>query len=360
MRRSYYDVGWVVTADGRVAGLSLGYDRCAEHEWGIAEVLERLGVALPDAPLGVADRLITEVPQDLVFKEYKAKPQDKRRKAFDAAFLELPNGYGDYLPGEPKGPHRDAAFFTDPDTKNARPQDDIGASWNSRSFCINVRGAENIARLKDLYAAFQRKDIAVALPWTKSFFQGGISFVIASALAEAEKQDILDRDLAHKKLHDAALATGIHQVLKDAGRGWYALSPDWVDREMQTDVAFFLNPREQSKYNHGWFTTEELCEWAEGKGPVVMHRELEEFQKRPENRNWAYRLTAGLNEHGVRLRFGAHLVWFDETSKVPGVKLRVHKSSAPGVLESGTYRFEQLMERFAAPLQEASVELAKS
>lgn len=32
---------------------------------------------------------------------------------------------------------------------------------------------------------------------------------------------------------------------------------------------FWLNPMNQKKYNHGWFTIEELQQWAKDNGPIV-------------------------------------------------------------------------------------------
>jgi hypothetical protein len=35
----------------------------------------------------------------------------------------------------------------------------------------------------------------------------------------------------------------------------------------------FLNPMEQSIHNSGWFTVEQLEEWAKDSGPVMMKKE---------------------------------------------------------------------------------------
>lgn len=353
MRKSYSDVGWLVTEDGRMAGLSLGYDRCAEHEWGIQGLLDEFGVALPEVPVGVEDRQVQAVPAQLHFVEYKAEPRDKRRKRYPAAFMLL-SWRVDEAPTTPPG---DVAFWLDPGDKRGREEDDLQCAWSRDAFCVNVRGEQGIERLKALYAAFQRKDVAIALPWAKSFFKGGLSFAIVSAMTDDERTSVRERDLGHKKLVDAAKATGVYDALKAAGLRWHALSPDWVDREVQTDLAFFLNPWEQAKYNFGWFTTAELLEWADGKGPVIRYAELDAFAKRPENRDWSYRLVKGMGEKAAHLRFGAHLVWFDEERSIPGLKVMASKSTAPDVLASGTYRFDDLMERFASPLE---VQVAQS
>ena len=35
------------------------------------------------------------------------------------------------------------------------------------------------------------------------------------------------------------------------------------------NLRFFLNPREQNRYNHGWFSLEELKAWAGDTGPII-------------------------------------------------------------------------------------------
>ena len=42
---------------------------------------------------------------------------------------------------------------------------------------------------------------------------------------------------------------------------------DWDDTKQ--DVRFWLNPAEQHTYKSGWFTVEELKQWAKGEGPIL-------------------------------------------------------------------------------------------
>lgn len=58
MRRAYQDVGWVLSPGGALAGLSLGFDRRAEHVQGIAPLLEKLGVEPPPYQDGLLDRQV--------------------------------------------------------------------------------------------------------------------------------------------------------------------------------------------------------------------------------------------------------------------------------------------------------------
>ena len=75
----------------------------------------------------------------------------------------------------------------------------------------------------------------------------------------------------------SAAATGIEEVLKKAGKRYYALSPRWAasikgtkngEVETKYGVVFWLNPCDQYKNNYGHFTVEELQQWAKGEGPI--------------------------------------------------------------------------------------------
>ena len=78
-----------------------------------------------------------------------------------------------------------------------------------------------------------------------------------------------DADEDYHKLKLAAESTGLEAYLKSRGKRWFALSPRWANDE-KSGVRFWLNPQEQQKYSAGWFTVDELREWADERGPVIM------------------------------------------------------------------------------------------
>ena len=354
MRRAYYDVGFMVQDDGTVVGISLGYDRCAEHEWGIRDIQSALGVNIPEVPIGIEDRRASRMPASLKFGRYTAKPRDKRRKGYPAAYLILDQGWSpvdiESNPAEALS-RMDVQFVGQMTDKDHDPKWDCVCAWSSDSFVVNVRGEENIARLEELFNAFKACDISMAVPWARSFFRGGLAFVITSRVPEEEREVIRARDLAHKKLYDAAKATGIYETLEAAGKGFYALSPDWMDREVQEEVMFYLNPREQSKYEGGWFTLEELQAWAKDQGPILKHKEIEAFKK--ENRNASYNLSAALSAHGIAQRTHSVFTWADEAKTVIGARVLIAPKSE-SILPSGIYPLAELMERFPVPEEAAA------
>src|SRR3546814_19195425 len=86
---------------------------------------------------------------------------------------------------------------------------------------------------------------------------------------------------------DLAEATGIKEKIDAlpvhygslAMKRYFALCPKWTSpgliegRTTAHPVIFFLNPAQQDKNNHGWYTVEELEQWLDGKGPVPTRSE---------------------------------------------------------------------------------------
>ena len=65
----------------------------------------------------------------------------------------------------------------------------------------------------------------------------------------------------------------IKTVLNDQGKNWRSLERwQWMDGQ----IRFWLNPTDQVQYQSGWYTIDELMQWARNYGPVLMQEELEE------------------------------------------------------------------------------------
>lgn len=345
MRQAYHDVGWLVQPEEtQFFGFSLGYDFCAEHEFGAEFIKSELGIAQTDFPVGVEDRTMTQVPETLYFGEYELRSKDKRvKKTMPAALLYLARIYGEMPQSVPERAKRlDASFMADFRDKWYEPErHDIVSAWADRSgFAIHVRGEENVARLRELYEAFQRKAVSVADASGMGFIRKALSLVIVDRFPDEVKQTVRERDLAHKRLYDAFEATGIKERLKAAGRNWYALRPRWRNGEEAGELLAYLNPCEQKKYDCGWYTVAELDEWANGAGPVVDGRAVEAALKAID-KEWSYRLLKGLNDAGIAIN-GHVSVWTDDAKTIPGLRMRVSPDSQDK-LADGTYSISALM-----------------
>jgi len=253
---------WYRTEDDKLAGLTLGFDFCAEHEESVKGLHRKFGVPA-GLPQGLKDRKIREVPNDLTFVEFSLKPRDRRRKAFGCALLTTEPRIvdevrqGRYLP-----------FWSDPQDKYHKESHDLACAWSESDFAVLVRGEDNLRLLAELHEAFQRRDILFAAIKAGFAVRQGLTFMVDSRVPDEARENILAQDLEHKRLLDMAAATGIEERLKAAGRGWFSLAPDWADEAHET-IRFWLNPYEQERYNHGWYTVEQLDAWAAGHGPIV-------------------------------------------------------------------------------------------
>lgn len=349
MRTSAHDFGWVLNEAGKMQGFGLGYDFVAEHEYGIKDMNKMLGITTMACPVGLKDRQMTVVPERLVLQEYMAQPRDRRCKPYKAAMLSLLSRWSHPPEDISEFARVYEVTFIEPFNPKAPNEENMCIGWDSESFAIHVRGEENIANLRTLHEAFQRCDIVTSLPGGKR--RAGPFLVMVSTLSEVEIERIESIDLAHKRLIDAVIDSGIERTLRDAGKQWYALAPDWYDHEKEEGLVFFLNPREQELHNFGWFTLDELKAWAENKGPIMVDKKLNAFDK--SHASWEYNLVSGMEKQGVGMRFGPHLAWMDEQQTVVGIQIY----PAPRFkdqLPVGLYEFNALVEKYAPPEKAAA------
>lgn len=340
MRESKLNYGWMESEEGDLQGFNLGYDFCAEHEASIKGLLSAFGVDLPDSPVGIEDRVITQVPPALQLLEYMAKPRDKRRKGFPAALLVLEP----YLSRNATSAAALAASLgLSLYTSTCATDSEVRVGWDQSTFAIHVCGDENLRRLKALHSAILARDLALANPACLGFRRQGPCFVQVSHISPEHKKTIRENDLAAKRLHDVVKASGIEDALARAGKCWYALSPDWYDRDREEGLLFFLNPCEQHRYHHGWFTVDELRAWAANTGPVLQDPALVVFNQ--DHPDWELHLIQGLHASGLALRHHPRLEWLDTDRTRVGVHLRPAVGHA-GRLPEGLYDFQELMAQY--------------
>lgn len=253
MRRGY-DSEFLTDNNGEIVGINLGADHCAEHEWGIKGIKRSFNLNDKEDVFGIEKRMINVMPDDLMFKKIKIKnkihyililPRSTYGVNFD-------DDYKRWLP---------SALIPYSD-KN------MSCAWDENSFGIVVT-KEFKNELELLYKSFQEKDIAIGVAPSMAFSNGGLVFTITSKLPREIIDKIYEDDLDHYNLQKTAKATGIYELLKNKDKRYYALSPRWKD-ENKKELVFWLNPAEQQKYNYGWFTIEDLEDWANNKGKIIM------------------------------------------------------------------------------------------
>lgn len=261
MRQAFYDTQWMHDDAGALIGISLGHDFCAEHEWGARQMKAQFGVD-DSRPRGVGSRTVRNTPNYLQFAEYTRKPSRGGALPEPCAMMLLyPNTT---VQNFIKSPF-ECGFMGDMSAANSK---NIVCAWDDRFFAVNVRGEDNVRNLKAVNEAFRRNDIAFGGSFTRWLVDRGLTFVIASKIPADIQEKVLQSDLDQIALMDALDDSGIKTRLSSVGRRWYALEPAWTD-ESKTAIKVFLNPGEQHLFNHGWFSLEDLEQWAEGHGPIV-------------------------------------------------------------------------------------------
>lgn len=256
MRRAYNSSIWRAE-DGTIIALNLGADYCAEHEWGIGGILNRFGVNRDR--LGIEGRRITKGGDSIITTDGKVDEWTKTKKTKKLAkqlygiSFALPYSSGNDFSWLMKG-----AFWEPEKTE-------MLAFWSESRFLALL---ENKTDVDVCVEAFLNNDIAFWIGGGGPFQNGGLCIAIVSRLPEDFKQSMLEADEDNIALKKAAEKTGIEKILAEAGRKYYALSPRWADAEKK-EVKFWLNPQEQDRYEYGWYSVDELKQWAKGEGPIM-------------------------------------------------------------------------------------------
>ncbi|MGU3473200.1 hypothetical protein ACLBWT_18890 [Paenibacillus sp. D51F] len=257
MRRSY-NGDWI-SLEEEIVGINLGADFTAEHQFGIAGIISRLGVKDKDNIFGIEKRRIRNADYLYFSKPSIPNPENKRKELpigmliMDSWVFHKPTIGDQAIASRELQPHKEGQMV---------------CAWDESSFGIVAMG-EEIAHLEKLYAHMKKGDVAVGLGKSLGPFSNpGLVFTIISLMPEEILQSIEAEDLDHALLQKTARETGIHEVLQAAGKSYFALSPRWKDDDKK-EVKFWLNPQSQNQYNYGYYTVEELMQWAKNTGPIM-------------------------------------------------------------------------------------------
>lgn len=290
MRLAYHDKDFIYDDDKNIIGVCLGYDHCAEHEWGVKDIKQALGIWSGDPKtekrvMGF-DRVRVTNADSIHFIEHETKylkPGNKRPSkgiVYAVALVQESS----WKPAEQRLEY--AKRFIDGHTYDFE-RSEFNAGWDEKEFMI--WGSEAIKeKLETIFNAFKAKDMLLGMHREDNPFAGsGLLFAMESAYpADAEKPLIEDQK-AYREMWKRIDKTKILEKLKKAGCGYFACSPKQMQFESHVsdskgkstlkerqrasklpDIVFWLNPMEQHKNNFGWYTVEELEQWTRGEGPI--------------------------------------------------------------------------------------------
>jgi hypothetical protein len=256
MRRGYNPEFLKINEDFVGVNLAAGY--CAEHEWGITGIINKLKVDPVDFQTNCDDFSCVH------FAVSRGSEKMAMLAVLDGKEALKQRGV---LPMHGDNPKKFRGFRTELHPGNSS----ISAAWCGDEFAVLVKGRDNVSELKNVYASIMINDACVWLGGRSSnpFSRVGLCVAIRSRLPD-ELINSWRADHADKsKLRAASAATGIDVRLREAGKTWCALSPAWkTDQQTEHPVVYWFNPCDDRDANFGWFTVEQLEQWCVGEGPI--------------------------------------------------------------------------------------------
>jgi len=272
----------VLEIDGVFWGFCLGADFTSEHEWGIKGLYRSFGIPEETKKLGVKSCKASFFPEDEIhFKEDGKEAVLVLRRCMrycSADFLKL------WDEGSVEDVCKVLAelYYSGGGFGGDDKDPDLSTAWSENDFGIRVRGDKKIAQLKELYEAMKKKNICFLFLGGYLIGNAGLCICIADKVPEELNQQMIEKQKEDRKLKKADEKTDakshLKMILANAGKQYFALSPRWSPKgrnKTKYDITYLLNPMGQDKYKWGEFTVEELLQWAEDKGPVIMKKKID-------------------------------------------------------------------------------------
>jgi len=284
MRKASSDYGLIVI-DDKFIGVSLGYDYCAEHEWGIKDLKRLCG--MPEASkknMGIKNRTITQCPV-LVFKESTVKKKN---------FAILYSGYKyrtqeeseNQLPHDFRNYENDLIWNADWNAKspNRDSQDNIQTAWDESSFGVSAMGDTEIGYLKELHEAFKKLNITIAITNLKAknpFAGSSLCLLITDRIPKEAIDAMYAADKEYYDREDYEEKIGMKKIIEKYGnkngyngdKYFMACSPKWINysdaeerekwkakHDTKFDIRYWINYSDDDS-NCGYYTVEEIRQW---------------------------------------------------------------------------------------------------
>lgn len=294
-------------------GIALGYDFCAEHEWGIKDLENRFGISKSNKKkMGVASRSITKNIPNLVFK--KETYEKKRFAILYTGYQYWREGDKNHIPRDLEHYKKNIKWRVEYDTKNSserhKLKDSMITAWDGSSFGIGVMGEKEVQWLEELYEAFNNKNVVIAIINHRAnnpFAGTSLSLMIKDRLPQeitdmmySADKEYYDREDYEKKTGIPKLKEKLKKIKRKNGwddnlyghnHGYYiACNPKWIDyddeknreakkKENHTkyDIIYWVNYSDNDD-THGYFSVEEIKEWLSSK------KKLSEIRKENETK----------------------------------------------------------------------------
>ncbi len=291
MRRASQDNGLIVD-EGKFIGVALGYDYCAEHEWGIKDLKRTCG--MPEATkqnAGIKNRTITKVPPFMFIEETYKKRKVAilytgqswyEKKQFENLPHDLKNWKEDLIWNEKWNKDH-------PSTRGDK--DNIITAWDGSSFGVAVMGDKEVEYLKELKTAIEEKRLTIAvvdLRVKNPFAGSSLCLLITDRVPQETSHAMFVGDMEYFDREDYEEQIGMKKIIQKNKGGYHELhyflacSPKWIDynnrngkleegkKRMNTkyDIMYWINYSDDDD-NAGWYSVEEIREWLTGNKRLV-------------------------------------------------------------------------------------------
>lgn len=203
MRQAYYDTSLFLDENNDLQVICLGYDYAAEHEFGIKRLKESFGISEfddtdqgvlkkiknklfgPKLKFGIDRRMITKVPDHLIYGEFSFTQNKKKRRVFFIGFTD--NSW--------RTPKENEDFFISKIKQGISFEKPFSAWWDEKEFLI--ASTEQKIPMQ-IFKALSSLDAAIFLAGSKNPFAGsGLTIAVKSKMKEEDLKEIekIDREV---------------------------------------------------------------------------------------------------------------------------------------------------------------------
>lgn len=303
MRAGNSDSDVLRNESGKFVGIVFGADYCAEHEWGIGRIHNRLGIKDDESVFGIERRRVT-VSQDIMhfhsdkynmlamFDDFTAQRHQKDIREKGLPNLVIRGSYPfNYLTIR--------KIYKDPETgKRIKMRNDpdweFSSAWCDGEFAILASTEKLGEEIHDLYKQLGEGNVACWLGGAgeNPFARNSLCLGIIDRVDQANLDMMKSYDEEHYRLKQEDKKTGLRDKIKAQGepyekslsfdanpKGSTGLQAKWA-KDIHRDgyplseastykVVYCIHPVAKDGSEGGWYTVEEIEHWLDSDGPLT-------------------------------------------------------------------------------------------
>lgn len=264
MRQAFSQIMLLRNEDETAFGLALGWDYAGEHQSGMSDLAEALGIG-SRGKTGIPARQVNPERFEGAFHFLR----DFRKRGRSPEETRLLVGVRDYLSTVER------YFATDQKTclipqyhrRSHATDPELITAWNSRSFLIRAFTAETREMVHDIHQALKAGTLVLGLERTPPFGHG-LTALLPDRMDTTVKEALLAHDLDLLALEKATQALGIERKLASIGEKWSRVKSRWTKPEEKATTAcpvmIYCSSTETGAPT-GWQSVEDLEDWIESK-----------------------------------------------------------------------------------------------